>query len=475
MKINELFPDVLTETGSVEFKARLNQDNPIKWAKAFVALSNAEGGLLFVGVNDQREAFGLTLDEINETKNLIAVVNDRHIFPHARYSFSMRSVDAEAEKFVLAVKIFPSDSIVCYREGDFNETVYVKGDGNSTPAKPSEIIALSKRKYGVDESYTETVYEPSGWKSYNRLCREYRKDGQEPSLKELENMQIVDEEGHASTGLLMFKDDYDGGDTLIHCHIFLGLSKADPVLDRAEYKGSIPETLENALAFMQRNTKHGYYKDGYKRINTHSYPEIARREALVNAIAHRDYSIRGSQIDVNIYDDRLEITSPGSWMLPRDFSEYKLSEIPSIRRNQIICACLDLADLMERGGTGFQTIFESYENEPGGKRPFVESYPGFFVITLPDLYYGVRGPGQGEEATPLSAGEIVLDALSKGPATTQKLQALTPYKSRSRFVAKVINPLLEEGRIERIGNPKSKNSYFVLKKAMKPGESFDGE
>ena len=55
----------------------------------------------------------------------------------------LRSVDEKAEKYVLALKVKPSDSIVRYREGDYNETVYIKGDGNTTPATPEEIIALS--------------------------------------------------------------------------------------------------------------------------------------------------------------------------------------------------------------------------------------------------------------------------------------------------------------------------------------------
>lgn len=82
MKIEELFPDVLTEDLEHEFKATLNPDNPIKWAKTIVGYANANGGIIFIGVSDDGEAFGLTLEKIDDTKNLVAVINDRNIFPH---------------------------------------------------------------------------------------------------------------------------------------------------------------------------------------------------------------------------------------------------------------------------------------------------------------------------------------------------------------------------------------------------------
>ncbi len=99
-----------------------------------------------------------------------------------------------------------------------------------------------------------------------------------------------------------------------------------------------------------------------------SYPLQAIREALVNAIAHRDYSIYGTQIDVDIYIDRLEIMSPGSWLLPFPYENYDIDSIHSVRRNSIIAAALDAASLMERSGTGIQTIMASYKDEPSDSR-----------------------------------------------------------------------------------------------------------
>ena len=418
MKINELYLDILAEDTKYEFKALLNPNEPLKWAKTIVDYANGEGGYIFVGVSDNRDAFGLSVEEIDKTKNLITLINDRHIFPHAKMTYGMRSVDDNAEKFVLAVKVFSADSIVRYREGDFNENVYIRGDG-----------------------------------------KEFRSDKSAPTVKELQNEEIISKDGFAKSDLMMFKDDYSGDDSLICCRLWRGKDKSGTVLDSEKIKGPLSKGLKLALQFIERNTKTGWKKtpDG-GREEIRSYPKEAIREAMVNAIAHRDYSIYGTQIDVDIYSDRIDLVSPGSWLLPKDYNEYPLGAIPSIRRNTIIAACLDVANLMERGGTGFQTMIESYKDSTEEKQPCVMIYPGFLDLRLFDKLY------QAEETfVELSDTEKIIKLLKESPRSAKELQAVTSYKSRSRFLEEIINPLIEEGKIVREGSPKSPTAVFRLK------------
>ena len=202
MKIKEIYPDVITEDTSYEYKAVLNPDNPIKWAKTLIGYANDKGGTLFIGVSNDGEAFGIDLEEVDKTKLLISRINDRHIFPHIKISYMMRSVDSNAEHFVLAVKVAPADSVIRYREGDYNETVFIKGDGNATPATPEEIISLSKRKYGVDNETSEVAYTDNQWSEYLNLCKEYRQDKSVPTMKELQNEEIVSKDGYAKSGFV---------------------------------------------------------------------------------------------------------------------------------------------------------------------------------------------------------------------------------------------------------------------------------
>ncbi|MBS7265540.1 MAG: putative DNA binding domain-containing protein [Treponema sp.] len=459
MKINELYSDILAEDTKYEFKALLNPNEPLKWAKTIVAYANGEGGYIFVGVSDNPDAFGLSIEEIDKTKNLITLINDRHIFPHAKMKYGMRSVDDNAEKFVLAVKVFSADSIVRYREGDFNENVYIRGDGNSTPATPEDIISLSKRKFGVDNETTDIVYSEDNWSDFIDLCKEFRNDKSAPAVKELQNEEIISKDGFAKSGLMMFKDDYSGDDSLICCRLWRGKDKTGTVLDSEKIKGPLSKGLKLALQFIERNTKTGWKKtpDG-GREEIRSYPKEAIREAMVNAIAHRDYSIYGTQIDVDIYSDRIDIVSPGSWLLPKDYNEYPLGAIPSIRRNTIIAACLDVANLMERGGTGFQTMIESYKDSTEEKQPCVMIYPGFLDLRLFDKLY------QAEETfVEQSDTEKIIKLLKESPRSAKELQAVTSYKSRSRFLEEIINPLIKEGKIVREGSQKSPTAVFRLK------------
>ena len=430
MKIKDIYPDVIAENLSYEYKAVLNPDNPVKWAKTIVGFANDKGGTLFVGVSNNGDAFGINLEEIDKTKLLISRINDRNIFPHVKITYMMRSVDDSAELFVLAVKVFPSESVVRYREGD----------------------------------YTETKYQEENWTQYIHLCKQYRFDQSAPSIKELQNEEIISSDGYVKSGFIMFSDDYDRDDTMICCRLWKGKNKTGTVLDSSRLRGSLANVFEEGLNFIERNTKTGWVKnENGGREEIRSYPKEAIREALVNAIAHRDYSIYGTQIDIDIYSDRIEIVSPGSWLLPKDYNDYPTGTIPSIRRNSIIAACLDVANLMERGGTGFQTMIEAYKDCPLNIQPVVSIYPGFLNLKLYDKLANEDSIELDlEEMTNPEKAFAILKM--QGPKSVKELQEIMKYKNRSQFLKEVINPLIESEKIYRDGKPKSPTSLMKIKK-----------
>lgn len=465
MKISQIFPDVIGEDLNYEFKETLNEDNPVKWAKTIVAYANSDGGTIFVGVSDDGEAFGLDIATVDKLKNRVALENERHIIPEAKISYLLRNVDDKLGSFVLGIKVSPSESLVRYKSGDYSSEVFIRQDGSTTQASPEDIIALSKRKTGVDNEKTDVRYDEKEWSLYLDLCRNYRKDNSVPQLKELQSMEVVTPDGYAKSGFLMFENSYDGDDSLVCCRLWQGKNKLGTVLDRGRFKGPLSEVFYKAMAFISRNTKTGWRKtsDG-GREELCSYPSPAVREGLINAIAHRDYSIYGTQIDVDIYIDRLEIMSPGSWLLPLPYEKYNTDSIPSVRRNSIIAAALDVASLMERSGTGIQPIMDSYKDEPGDKQPCLMIYPGFINLRLFDRLYDAD---EDNGFQLLSESEKVISLLEDGPKYARDLQAVTHYTTRSKFLKEVIDPLLEKGVIVRQGNIKSPTSVFKLEKKGK--------
>ncbi len=183
---------------------------------------------------------------------------------------------------------------------------------------------------------------------------------------------------------------------------------------------------------------------------------------MLNSIVHRDYSINGTQIDVNVYSDRLEIVSPGSWLLPKGYCEYPVGSIPSIRRNSIIAACLDVANLMERGGTGFQTMMEAYVDYSKELQPVVSIYPGFLNLKLFDTLYK-RYDGNENDKNADKKEKLLYILEDSGSMRINDLQYELDYTNRTRFLNDIINPLIEEGEIYRDGNKKSPNSVIRIK------------
>jgi predicted HTH transcriptional regulator len=149
-------------------------------------------------------------------------------------------------------------------------------------------------------------------------------------------------------------------------------------------------------------------------------------------------------------------------LLPRNYEEYPLGSIPSIRRNTIIAACLDVANLMERSGTGFQAMIESYKNSGGDLQPVISIYPGFLNLRLYDRLYNddesvITDPE-------ISDTEKIIQILKAyGPKSVKELQSYTKYNSRSLFLTEVINPLIDSGVIYRDGKPKSPTALMKIK------------
>ncbi len=122
------------------------------------------------------------------------------------------------------------------------------------------------------------------------------------------------------------------------------------------------------------------------------YVERSYHEALVNALAHRDYLVKGSEVHIDIYDDRMEIYSPGGMPDGSLIQERDPLTVPSIRRNPVLANVFNRLGYMERKGSGFGKILSGYEfqkNYDESKRPLFRSDRYQFTVLLPNLNYDV--------------------------------------------------------------------------------------
>jgi predicted HTH transcriptional regulator len=196
------------------------------------------------------------------------------------------------------------------------------------------------------------------------------------------------------------------------------------------------------------------------------YPAEAIHEALVNAIVHRDYTIQGSEIHVDMYNDRLEIVSPGGMPDGKHIQDLNIDDIPSIRRNPVICDIFSRLKLMERRGSGLRKIIDEYPEEAA---PSFRSTAQSFVVTLRNLNYDKTstpngddvGVENGDEVTPngddlgVENNSIkILNAVFREPKATQKrISDITGLSSRT--ISREIKKLRDTGVILRIASDRS--------------------
>lgn len=232
-------------------------------------------------------------------------------------------------------------------------------------------------------------------------------------------------------------------------------------LDSAEYSGSLIILLNEGIGFIKRNMKMLWKKTPDSRIEMPDFCERSVFEALVNALIHRDYLINGSEVHVDIFDDRLVIYSPGGMPDGTQIQERDIDDIPSTRRNPILADIFSRLGYMERQGSGLSKIRTAYENAANykeGMEPTFRSNRVEFTVKLPNLNYKASNNKALNEA--LSGNQkLLLDILRSNSAITQKEIIVKTSLSRST-VQRVMKELTEMGRLKRVGS-KKKGSWIA--------------
>lgn len=206
---------------------------------------------------------------------------------------------------------------------------------------------------------------------------------------------LANEQGYLTNAGALIVDESPTMCSRLFCTRWNGLNKRGGIIDAfddAEYSGGVISLIDNGEAFIKRNAKKMWRKTANSREEMPEYVERSYHEALVNAIAHRDYLIYGSEVHIDIFDNRMEIYSPGGMPDGSVIQERDPLMVPSTRRNPVLADIFNRLGYMERKGSGFGKIIGGYEfqiNYDESKKPSFRSDRYQFTVIMPNLNYDV--------------------------------------------------------------------------------------
>lgn len=370
------------ESSLVQFKEAINNINQL--SQEFSALANTEGGIILIGVSDSGEIKGLSADQIHKLNQWISNAASQHIKPPIS---PLTEIVAIGNQNILVVKIPSGYSKPYYT----NEGVaYVKMGADKRIAPPEEILRLfqSSGKIYADESPVpgSTLNDINETSLKTLLINKFRNkfsslnvdellkwpldqflsaiDENINLVKLLQNMKLSEGDVLTLAGLLLIGINPQKYKPLfsIKCISFFGNDISGVHFRDKEdlFEGNLLTLYSRAMDFVIRNLKQIQVQEGFNSLGQLEIPKEVLEEIIVNALVHRDYYI-SSSIQIFIFDNRIEIISPGR--LPNTLNENNVKFYTSIARNPIIYSNCAFAGLPFTGiGSGIPRAISLYPN-----------------------------------------------------------------------------------------------------------------
>lgn len=387
----DVFMDItrlIGETTEYDKKAALEIKKPKSWCKSVSAFANTSGGVLIFGVSDDGKIIGLT-DHESDAERISEIIKTR-LDPIPEFNLSF--CEEEGKKMIV-LNIYKGEETPYYYSGDGVMEAYIRVGNESVKATSTELKRLVLR--GKNTSFDSQIssYKVEDY-AFSKLRERYKKwTGNSFDDKDLISFGLANEQGYLTNAGALLADESPVRWSRVFCTRWNGLNKSGGMmdaLDDAEYSGSIISLIENGEAFIKRNSRMMWRKTDNSREEMPEYVERSYHEALINGLAHRDYLINGSEVHIDIYDDRMEIYSPGGMPDGSLIQERDLLTVPSTRRNPVLADVLNRLGYMERKGSGFEKIISGYEfqiNYDESKKPEFRSDRYQFTVVMPNLNY----------------------------------------------------------------------------------------
>ena len=419
-------------TQTTEFKREYIDD--IK--KTVIAFANTAGGRIYIGIADNGEAVGVSdADEV--VLKASNAVRDS-IRPDVTMFVSYQ-IDKIDDKDVVVLNIQKGTASPYYLEskGIRPSGVYVRQGASSVPATETAILKMIKDtdgdKYEEIRCTNQNLTFEYAQKEFEHANVEFG-DNQKKSLK------LINEDGMFTNLAQLLSEQCSHS---IKAAVFDGKEKMN-FKDRAEFTGSILKQINDAYEYINRyNRTRSEFKDIH-RIDIRDYPMEAIREALLNAVVHRDYAFSGS-ILISIFDDRIEFVSIGGLVKGISYEDMLLGV--SIQRNENLANVFYRLNLIEAFGTGIPKIMRCYAEY--SQTPEIIVTDNAFKIILPN-----KSDNNSSSEKAFSNEEKIMRLVSEKKFVNRKeVENLLDISQAS--AARILRKMVDENKIKKVGSGKN--------------------
>lgn len=444
--------DLISECTAYDFKIMLEEKRPKSWLKSVSAFANGLGGSLFIGVDNDGIVKGL--DDIQRVCETISNKIRDYMDPLPEVEMIPHKIDEGMN--VLQLKVNAGNYTPYYYVGDGQRVAFVRIGDESVPATAEHMVRLVLK--GSNKTYDSLITDyRKDDNSFIILANEFKKrTEQDWNTKYLLSFGLVTSKGYLTNAGALFSDDCPLWQSRLYCTRWDGTEKGDAIND-AEFTGNVLMLLREAMNFVKSNTKRGWEKLPDGRKNKPEYAERAVLETMVNHFIHRDYTVMGSEVHLDIYNDRLTVTSPGGMYNGMLIQDLDIKDVSSERRNPILANVMAQLDYMEKRGSGLTRIcnetkaLEGYRDE---LKPKFKSTPTQFQTII---FASSDTPNVGEYDGDMSETKLterqqkILNLIKESPTITGKQMSETLSVSqrtieRDLSVLQKLDVLKREGK-----------------------------
>ncbi|MCX6698498.1 MAG: helix-turn-helix domain-containing protein [Methanomicrobiales archaeon] len=445
----------LHESEKVEFKETFDRDTIIT-ASAF---ANTSGGSIFIGIADNGGVVGTLIgsESLKDWSNTISQSTEPHLIPE------IEEITREGKLVVVIhIKENPLKPVSakgrCYRR---------VGSGNRV-MQPYEISEMHQRAIGSSWDFSPVPHATLSDLDLDRLSFYIKKANEtgrrdiasdESSLNVLKKIGLIRDNVPTWAAVMLFGKNLQIflPQATIHCGLFG--SDEISVLDDRMVQGSVIEQVDDAMEFIRKNIRVAFVMTGEpERKQVWDYPVEALREAVINAVCHRDYTI-SSSVEIRIMEDSLTVWSPGRLAFGITLPELFVPHSSVLRNKGVAQIFYDIA-WIERWGSGIQKIRTACA-EAGLPEPVFQEEQGFSVVFRKDIFNAEALGQQGLNARQIQAVAYIRE---HGKITNSQFQILASIKKRQ--ATKDLTDLEERQVISRIGKT-GKGTHYIFKGAPK--------